>query len=390
VTHSERTSARTDRYNSWTTHDGNTLLWRPKFALAEIGMTASPRDDSDTIESLGEFGLIDRLARLVVGPGVDPLRPARQGEIAIGDDAAVWQPSSGTQQVLTTDALVEGVHFRLNTTSWRDLGWKALAENVSDIAAMGAVPSRAFVTLGLRGDTKVADLEELYRGLAALAQEYGVNITGGDVVSSPVTVISVTVTGELKGPGLRRAAGHPGDLLAVTGALGGSAGGLALLESGDANMDDPNVFDLVVRHRQPRPRVAEGQVLAEAGVRCGMDLSDGLLGDVAKIAYASDLAATVEIERLPLPMALEMHFGPQAAGMALSGGEDYELLVTGSRATLDRAAERLLSRGLAPLTIVGRLNSGDGGSVQVVDEDGSPLGIASGSWDHFRRRPEGA
>src|SRR5215204_4264089 len=165
-------------------------------------MTARPTDDSDltvsqpgelTVAQLGEFGLIDRLARLLNGSGRDPLQPEVTGAIGIGDDAALWEPTPGRREVLTTDALIEDVHFRHRTTSWRDLGWKALAENVSDIAAMGALPTRAFITLGLRPDARVADLEDLYGGMADLAATYGFSIVGGDTVSSGVTMLSVTV-----------------------------------------------------------------------------------------------------------------------------------------------------------------------------------------------------
>jgi len=181
-----------------------------------------------TVAQLGEFGLIDRLARILNASVRDPLRPESSGAIGIGDDAALWEPTPGYREVLTTDALIDGVHFRHTTTSWRDLGWKALAENVSDIAAMGATPTRAFVTLALRPDTLVSDLVQLYEGMAEHARAYHFEIAGGDTVSSPVTMLSITVVGELAGNGLRRGAGQPGDLLAVTGTLGGSAGGLGV------------------------------------------------------------------------------------------------------------------------------------------------------------------
>lgn len=339
-----------------------------------------------TIEQLGEFGLIDRLARLVGAPGVDPLRPAAAGEIAIGDDAALWQPTPGYAEVLTTDALIEDVHFRLSTTSWEDLGWKALAENVSDIAAMGARPTRAFITLALKRGTRVADLESLYRGMAALARQHDLEIAGGDTVSSPVTMLSVIVVGELRGDGLRRAAGRAGDLLAVTGVLGASAGGLAVLESGGPALDDADALALAEAHRRPRPRVAEGLALAEADVRCGMDLSDGLLGDAGKLAYASGLSATLELDRLPLPPALERRHGADARSLALAGGEDYELLVAAPPDVLDRAAARLRERGLASLTVVGRLETGEPGQVRVLDAAGRPVPAPRGSWDHFVRQ----
>jgi thiamine-monophosphate kinase len=348
--------------------------------------------DDLTVRELGEFGLIDRLARVLNGAGRDPLRPEASGTIGIGDDAALWQPTPGRREVLTTDALIEDVHFRHRTTSWHDLGWKALAQNVSDIAAMGAVPTRAFMTLGLRPDTRVADLEALYQGMADLAHwvaESGTRMltfAGGDTVSSPFTMLSITVMGELEGDGLRRAAGRPGDLLAVTGSLGGSAGGLALLERGDTALDSPDVARLVELHRRPQPRVAEGLALAEGGVRCGMDLSDGLLGDSGKLAYASALSAVIELHKLPMPPALQQQFGDDEARlMALAGGEDFELLVAGSAEALAAAAITLRERGLAPLTVVGRLEAGPPGQVTVLDQHGRPIQPPKSSWDHFRQ-----
>ena len=354
-------------------------------------MTDQPSEDHLTVAQIGEFGLISRLARIVAQGGRDPLQPEATGSMGIGDDAALWEPRRGHREVLTTDALIEGIHFRHSTTSWRDLGWKALAENVSDIAAMGAYPTRAFITLGLHPDAQVKDLEALYEGFNDLNLELldncgsGVAIAGGDTVSSPVTMLSITVMGELEGDGLRRAAGNPGDLLAVTGSLGGSAGGLALLESGVAPLGSPDVVVLARLHRRPVPRVAEGLALAEAGVKCGMDLSDGLLGDAGKLAYASGLSATIRYEQLPVPPALAGHFGDDAArAMALTGGEDYELLVAGEAESLAAASILLRERGLMPLTTVGFLEAGTPGQVTVLDNAGAPIPKPRSSWDHFR------
>jgi thiamine-monophosphate kinase len=347
-------------------------------------MPDDPHDADLTVAQLGEFGLIDRLARILNASGRDPLQPESTGQIGIGDDAALWEPRPGYREVLTTDALIEDIHFRHATTSWRDLGWKALAENVSDIAAMGARPTRAFITLGLRPETRVADLEELYRGMAEHAAAYGFAVAGGDTVSSPITMLSITVVGELHGEGLRRAAGRPGDVLAVTGTLGGSAGGLALLEADDAPEDEPDVVPLLVLHRRPSPRVLEGLALAEIGVCCGMDLSDGLLGDAGKLAYASGLRAILRPHLIPLPPALIDCFGDEAPQQALRGGEDYELLVAGAPETVAAARIVLHERGLAPLTIVGHLEVGQAGQVTLLDEQHQPIAPPRGSWDHFR------
>lgn len=335
------------------------------------------------VEDLGEFGLIDRLGRLLRGRDVDPLRPPGDGEVAIGDDAAVWQPSPRRWELLTTDALVEGVHFKLTTTGWRDLGWKALAENVSDVAAMGGRPRRAFVTLGIRPETRVADLEALYGGMDELATAFGLAIVGGDTVSTPLMFLSISVVGELEGGGLRRAGGRAGDALAVTGSLGGSAGGLELLEAGEVAPKQDDERALVEAHRRPWPRVREGLLLAEAGVRCGMDLSDGLRGDAAKLAHACGLGATLCADAIPIHPALARRFGERARDMALAGGEDYELLVAGPPDLLESARRRLAEAGLAPLTVVGRLTADEVARVQVVDGDGRELRPIAGSWDHF-------
>ena len=362
-------------------------------------MTGGRTSADLTVAELGEFGLIDRLARILDRSGRDPLRPESQGTIGIGDDAALWEPRPGFREVLTTDALIEGVHFRHTTTSWHDLGWKALAENVSDVAAMGALPTRAFVTLGLRPETRVADLDALYEGFAAFDLWLldrgigGFGVAGGDTVSSPVTMLSITVVGELAGDGLRRAAGRPGDLLAVTGSLGGSAGGLALLEQGDAQRGNPDVEALVGLHLAPYPRVLEGLTLAEAGVRCGMDLSDGLLGDSGKLAYASGLSAIIDLHELPMPPALARLYGAdEAQTMALAGGEDFELLVAAPPDVIERATALLAARAqeppfanaLVPLKVVGRLEEGTPGQVTVLDEHGQPVTPPKSSWDHFR------
>jgi thiamine-monophosphate kinase len=257
---------------------------------------------------------------------------------------------------------------------------------------MGARPTRGFVTLGLRRDARVADLEDLYGGFATLTGSlreagFAFDIAGGDTVSSSVTMLSITVVGELAGEGLRRAAGQPGDLLAVTGTLGGSSGGLALLEQGgDLSGDDQDGATLADLHRRPQPRVAEGLVLSESGIRCGMDLSDGLLGDAGKLAYASDLCATLLIHHLPMPPALIRRFGQDAARkMALAGGEDFELLVAGDADILEAASQVLRDRDLQTLTIVGRLEAGPPGQVTVLDEHGKKVTPPRSSWDHFQQ-----
>jgi thiamine-monophosphate kinase len=334
------------------------------------------------VRELGEFGLIDRLQARIVARGTG-LSAAGGLELGIGDDAAVWLPAAGARQVITTDALIEDVHFRRSTTSWRDLGWKALAVNVSDVAAMGATPRHALITLGLPGETLLADILALYDGFLDLAELYGLQIIGGDVVSAQVVVLNVTVIGEASGPLLRRDAGRAGEALAVTGALGGSTGGLLLLEAGrvTAASDEP----LLIAHLRPRPRVAEAALLVEAGVRCGMDLSDGLLGDSAHLCERSGLSATLELERVPIAPRLLEAFGADALDLAVGGGEDYELLCAAPLETIERARLALAALGTS-LTVVGRLEPRRAGEplVRLVDRAGRPARLSRASWDHFR------
>ena len=224
------------------------------------------------VRDLGEFALIDRL--LAVLPyavrGSDSVFGA-------GDDCAWWQSAAGTT-VVTSDALVEGVHFRLEWTDWRSLGHKMIAVNLSDLASMGCAPRVAIVTLALTGDELVADLEDLYRGAGALAEIYGVVIAGGDIVrtSGPI-MFSVTAIGEQpagQSP-MQRSLAVPGDIVLVSGTLGASAAGLHLLQHPLPNATTAGL--LIAAHTRPAPRVSLGQALIAAGVRCCMDLSLSLI-----------------------------------------------------------------------------------------------------------------
>lgn len=304
-------------------------------------------------------------------------------ELGIGDDAAVWRPAPGALEVITTDALVEDVHFRLRTTTWEDLGWKALAVNVSDLAAMGATPRYALVTVGLRPQLAVADVLALYDGMLELGERFSIDLVGGDIVAAPVFMVNITAIGEAAGPLLRRDAGRPGDLLAVTGTLGASRGGLTLLEAGRRPPDGPQ--RLFQAHLRPEPRVREGAALVAAGVRCGMDLSDGLLGDAARICERSDVMAVIEASRVPVDPALAATFPDRAIQMALGGGEDYELLCAAPAEIVDRATQALAALG-TPLTVVGRLapREESGPLVRVLGPTGEPLALDEQSWDHFR------
>src|SRR5215212_3853576 len=181
------------------------------------------------LADVGEFGLIERIRR-ILEPVNRAAMIADRLEVSIGDDAAVWHALSEAPEVITTDALVEGVHFDLLTTTWTDLGWKSLAVNLSDVGAMGADPELGVISLGLPKHALVEDIELFFQGIAACAARWGVAIVGGDIVTSPVFTINVTAVGACPRGQLRRSAGVPGNVLAVTGWLGRAGGGLRLLE----------------------------------------------------------------------------------------------------------------------------------------------------------------
>jgi thiamine-monophosphate kinase len=311
---------------------------------------------------VGEFDLIERLAAILGAP------PAGV-RVGIGDDAALLEPDL----VVTTDLVVEDVHFRRATTSPVDLGWKALAVNVSDLAAMGARPIAAVIGLALGPGWSETEVEEIYRGVRACADAYGCPVVGGDVSRSPALTLAVTAFGRTAAPVLRDGA-RPGDLLAVTGRLGGSEAGRLLLEglvaAGDAGAA------LRVRHRRPTPRLAEGLALA-ATVSAMLDVSDGVASDARRLASASGVAIEVDLDALPLQpgvAAVAAAVGRTPGAFAATGGEDYELLVTLAPATLAAAS--------VPLTLIGRVVPGlPGVSFRGVGATDDLAG-----WDHLRER----
>lgn len=297
--------------------------------------------------------------------------------VGIGDDAAVWE-ASGTAEALTTDTIVDGTHFTLTTTGWSDLGWKALATNLSDIAAMGAAPGVAVVTLGLPADTVVEDVEALYDGLLAASAEFGARVAGGDVVASPTLFITVALSGTLAREPMLRSNAAAGDLVAVTGALGASAAGLAVLQ-GAAHADGADVDALRAAHRRPWPRVAEGMALAAAGVRSAMDLTDGLLDDLGKLCAAADRAARVEAACVPVHSAALAAFPEASLAMALNGGEDYELLFTAP----PRLMASLGGKLECGVHVIGEIIPGAPGEVALVDAKGDMMTPPRRGWDHF-------
>ena len=325
-----------------------------------------------SVAEIGEFGLIERLAS-VVGAGA----PADL-IVGIGDDAAAWRV--GDQVLLaTTDTLVEGGHFLPEFSPWADVGWKVLAVNVSDIAAMGGEPLFALATLALPPETELAVADDIYTGLAECAREYGVTVAGGDIVRAPQISVTIALLGRAQlreGEPLlmRRDGAKAGDVIAVTGTLGDSAAGLWRMRKG-ATEDDP----LVRAHLRPLPRLEEAQEAARAGVECAIDVSDGLMRDLGHICEMSGLGADIREELLPLSDDLRSAYPEDAVALACSGGEDYELIIAGDEETVERVSEETS----AVLTVIGRMVESTEQQPRLLDRAGKELPIAVHGWDHL-------
>ena len=334
------------------------------------------------ISELGEVALIEHIAE-ALGPVGVAAADEPEVLISIGDDAAVWRPPE-SDQLVTTDTMVENVHFRLDIISWRDLGWKVIAINLSDIAAMGGIPRYAVVSMCLTADTDVESVAELYRGMADICGKYGCKVIGGDTVSGPALVLTVTLIGQASGGGphpdnvLNRCSGRPGQKIAVTGNLGSSGAGLKLLL--DASETEPALSKgLAGSHNRPVPRLAEGRFLLSKGVRAAMDLSDGLMADLPKLCSASGVSARINIDCIPIHPYVKSAFGDQALELALSGGEDYELLFAADEAVLEGVKRECTT----PITVIGELLAGDPGEVTLVDGQGREVPRTKGGWEHF-------
>jgi len=329
------------------------------------------------LSSLGEFGLIELIRKASHAPDDAATSPAPHLVVGIGDDAAAWECDDRIQ-LGTTDSLVENVHFTLSTTSWHDLGHKSLAVNLSDIAAMGGTPTYAFVSLCCPADVDSDDVMAYYDGLHSLARRHGVTVAGGNLTRSSEIMTTVFVTGVADRSSLmRRSAAQPGQLVAVTGTVGGAAAAVAALKRGQEPQDIPSALrDALLR---PEPRVYEGRILAGCGISCAIDISDGLLADLQHICDASKVEATVEVERVPVNPSIPSVSTAERLE-ALRGGEDYELLVIGDADAIKEAAGKLK----VPLTIIGRVtNTSATGGIAVVDGAGTRFDAKGQGWNHF-------
>ncbi|KGI78577.1 thiamine-phosphate kinase [Oleiagrimonas soli] len=304
--------------------------------------------------------------------------------LGIGDDAALLRPPPGHALAVAVDTLLEGVHFPLGTAP-ADIGWKALAVNLSDLAAMGATPAWALLSLSLpRADRRF--VEGFLDGFMALAEPHRLALVGGDTTRGTLAV-SVTVHGFVhEEQALRRSGAKPGDAIFVTGTLGDAAAGLACLDRqrDDADRLLTSAVDsrkaLIERLNRPSPRVAAGQWLREVASAC-IDVSDGLLADLGHLCKASGVGASLDVDALPLSSALLTLFADNARDFALTGGDDYELCFTAAPEHAARIVADLARQGCGAARI-GRIVAEEG--VALHDADGRRVTASASGWDHFR------
>ena len=281
---------------------------------------------------------------------------------------------------------LKGVHFDRSVISARDLGAKALVVNLSDIAAMAASPRYALVSLAVSDDVGPAWVMELFGGLRAACEEYALSLVGGDLSRGGEVVISVSVMGEVpRGKAVLRSGATPGQRLVVTGTLGGSAGGLLLSRSrGSGALGSAWGHALLEALCRPVARVGEAQTLAQVGATAMMDISDGLALDLARLCAESSVGARVELERVPVAPALVEGAGVLSAEplqLALTGGEDYELLAALDPLVVEKARTKLRERFGVALADIGEFAEGSG--VTAVDASGEERPLEPKGWDHF-------
>lgn len=328
-----------------------------------------------TVGDIGEFGMIQRIRDLLG-------TPSERVFVGIGDDAAVLEPS-GKALVVTTDMLLEDVHFRLDWIGPADLGYKSIAVNVSDIAAMGGKPLAAFVSIALRPNTLVSFVDDLYEGAMEACSKFGLDIAGGDTSRGRKTVIGVTVVGEAdKALVRKRSDAKPGDSIFVTGALGASAGGLRILEGDVPDYAVDEAKALIAAHRRPIPRIDAAVAAAGAGCRAIEDISDGLAAELAHIAEASQVGVRIRAESIPLAAGVReaaAFLGEDPVDFALHGGEDYELVLTAPAEAVSGILNAVEKTGVI-LTEIGEIISERS---LLISEGGKESRLEAAGYSHF-------
>lgn len=309
--------------------------------------------------------------------------------VGIGDDAAIYRNSDGTEQVICMDTMVEDIHFRFDTMKPYHVGFKALAVNISDLAAMGAVPLYYLVSIAIPPSWKEEQLKEIYQGMFDIAKDYQMDLIGGDTVSTKEKlVLTVTVIGEVKiNRHLLRKNALPGDIIFTTGTIGDSAAGLDVLFkkpfTGSLSTYTDDEMELIQAHQMPKPQVKAGNILAESGFRIALnDISDGLASEANEIAESSEVVLHIDSNAIPYSSALEKYQDDKKLTYALFGGEDFQLIGTIERNGWDKISKCFATEQIK-ITKIGEVQKGKA-KVNLVKEDGT-LVLEKKGYNHFSR-----
>ena len=335
------------------------------------------------VSEISEFELISRLEKVLNSSSTVA---DAQIKLGIGDDAAVLTPQS-KNQVISSDALVENVHFIYDQISMHNLGWKALASNYSDIAAMGCEPLAVSITLGVKKNQKIEDLENIYGGFCAITSTYGGSIIGGDIVKSKEFFISISVIGQNNQTStLMRSKAIPGDLIAVSGEIGSSSAGLRLISDFDTSLyeNEPDksskFLPFLTSHFKPEPQIELGKIILDCGIKTCTDISDGLIRDLSNICDSSKVSAIVNIDQIPTATNLKSLFPNDWDQFCLSGGEDYQLLFTG---TLNKV-KQIQKQSTSKITVIGEITKASDTKISLVDNANNQIKYEHKGWDHFK------
>jgi len=339
---------------------------------------------AQTLTDIGEFGLIRHIHELLGRAGPQ----AVENILGIGDDCASFKPHEGLEMLVTCDCMIEGRHYIRKYISPMDIGRRAMVMNISDIGAMGGHPLYALISLGLRGDTPIEDIDGMYLGFIEELKPFKANIIGGNITRSEYyNFIDITLIGEVeKDVIMRRSTARKGDSILVTGSPGQAAAGLRLLLS-EGRAKYPEDHPLVRAYIRPVHRAKEGRAIAKSGyARAMIDISDGLLGDLWHICEESGVGAEIIQEKIPISEYLhEIALEPDRLyDMVIGDSDDYELIITCPSENVDKIRSIVTQMSDISVAEIGRITDISGG-VRIVLPDGTMRKMSSDGWDHFRR-----
>jgi thiamine-monophosphate kinase len=339
---------------------------------------------AETLADIGEFGLIHRIHELIRKEGVS----APGVTLGIGDDSASFRPHADYELLVTCDCVVEGRHYIPGHITPLDLGRRAMALNISDIGAMGGQPLYALVSLGLKSDTPVEEMEAMYRGFMAELNPFGASVIGGNLTKSGDGIfIDITLIGEVEvGKMVHRSTAKVGDAILITGYPGQAAAGLQLLLKSQPD-EDLRDHPLVCAYNTPSHRAREGKAIGRSGYANAMiDTSDGFLGDLGHICQESGVGAELVQERLPISEDLRqvaVELGEDPYDLILKDSDDYELIITCPIDHVERIRSAVAASSDIPITEVGRITD-TLGSIKLILPDGNKRDMMPAGWDHFR------